>query len=199
MKKKLKKLAGLRKEEFDQLLKDGQIQAQSARLIPVLKTGDEMALTSIFLSTVRLVKEFREKIFKELKLSKGGTVYYYTEVSFPDLDKSRIDGMVMIVKGNVIRDIAFFEMKSKHNGIDKAQVERYIKISKLLGVATMVTVSNEFVSDSTHSPIKVRVPKNISLHHFSWTYLLTLGQLLLFKNENNIKKTGCHRNSGIYK
>ena len=36
------------------------------------------------------------------------------------------------------------------------------------------------------SPIKVKVPKSISLFHFSWTYLMTKGQLLLFKNDHNI-------------
>ncbi len=33
----------------------------------------------------------------------------------------------------------------------------------------------------------VKVPRNFNLYHFSWTYLLTLGQLLLFKNENIIE------------
>jgi hypothetical protein len=48
--KKLNKLIGLKKEEFDQFITAGQIQAQSARLIPTLKTGDETALTSLILS-----------------------------------------------------------------------------------------------------------------------------------------------------
>ena len=56
LKKELKKLVGLKKEEFDAFVTSKQIQVQPARLIPALKTGDEMALTSIFLSTVRLVK-----------------------------------------------------------------------------------------------------------------------------------------------
>ena len=66
--KKLSRLVGLKKEAFDQFLLSGQIKAQEARLIPTLKTGDEMALTSIFLSALRLVKEYRDSIFKEIKL-----------------------------------------------------------------------------------------------------------------------------------
>ena len=57
IKKTLNKLVGLKKEEFDFFLNSNQIQVQPARLIPALKTGDEMALTSIFLSAIRLVKK----------------------------------------------------------------------------------------------------------------------------------------------
>jgi len=187
MKKKLTKLVGLKKEEFDYFLTTSQIQAQPARLIPTLKTGDEMALTSIFLSTLRLIKEYREEIFRELKLSRGGKIFYYTEIVFPEIHKSRFDGLIIVVKGGIIKDAAFFEMKNKNNGIDKGQIETYLDISKKLGITKLVTVSNEFVADPSHSPVKVKVPKNISLYHFSWTFLLTVGQLLLFKNTENIE------------
>jgi len=79
---KLTKLVGLKKEEFDLLVKqpESPIQVRPARLIPVVKTGDEMALTSIFLSSLRLVKEFRDSVFKDIKLSRSGRFYFYTEV-----------------------------------------------------------------------------------------------------------------------
>ena len=187
LKKELKKLVGLKKEEFDAFVTSKQIQVQPARLIPALKTGDEMALTSIFLSTVRLVKEYRDDIFKELKLTRSGKVYYYTEVCFPEIDKSRIDGLIIIVIKGVISDAAFFEMKNKNSGLEKDQIEKYLDISKKLKVSKLVTVSNEFVADPSHSPIKIKAPKSITLSHFSWTYLITKGQLLLFKNDTNIE------------
>ncbi len=187
IKKKLTKLVGLKFEEFELFVQSGQIKVQPARLIPTLKTGDEMALTSIFLSTLRLVKEYRDELFKEIKLSRNGKMYYFTEASFPEIDKSRIDGLIIIVIKGVIREAAFFEMKNKNNGIDQKQIQTYINISKKLGVQNLVTVSNEFVADSSHSPVKVKVPKNVSLYHFSWTYLLTNGELLLFKNDKNIE------------
>ena len=187
IKKNLTKLVGLKKEEFDLFVQSGQIQAQPARLIPTLKTGDEMALTSIFLSTVSLVKEYRDNIFKELKLSRGGKAYYYTEVSFPDINKSRIDGLIIIVTKGIIMEAAFFEMKNKNNGLNKDQIETYLDISKKLKVGKLVTVSNEFVADPSHSPVKVKPPKSVSLFHFSWTYLITKGQLLLFRNDSNIE------------
>ncbi|MEL6306083.1 MAG: hypothetical protein AAFQ20_15025, partial [Bacteroidota bacterium] len=187
IKKKLTKLVGLKKEQFDAFIANGQIQVQSAKLIPTLKTGDEMALTSIFLSSMRLINEFRQGIFRDIKLSNSGKLYYYTEVVFPEIQSSRVDGMVINVTSGTIKEVAFFEMKSKNNGIDPTQVESYIAIAKKLGVGTMVTVSNEFVSNPSNSPINIRVPKSITMYHLSWTYILTKGHLLLFKNENNIK------------
>ncbi len=58
---------------------------------------------------------------------------------------------------------------------------------KSLRVDKLITVSNEFVADPSHSPLKIKPPRNISLLHFSWTYLITKGRLLLFKNEILIK------------
>ena len=79
------KLINLKFQDFLELNKgeDKKIVCQPARLIPTLKTGDEMALTSIFLSALKLVKEFRDKIFKEINLKRNGKIYYYTEVGFP--------------------------------------------------------------------------------------------------------------------
>ena len=185
--KKLTKLVGLKKTDFDLFVQSGQIKLQQAKLIPTLKTGDEMALTSIFLSTVRLVKEYRDGIFKSIKLSRSGKAYYYTEATFPDISSSRIDGLIIVVTKGIIADAVFFEMKNKNNGIDQKQVEDYLCISKDLKVNKLVTISNEFVADSTHSPVKAKVPRNISLYHFSWTYLITKGRLLLFKNDLRIQ------------
>ena len=188
MKKSLKKLVNLSLDEFYELHKLGQIQYQEARLIPLLKTGDEGALTSIFLSSVRLIKEFRDDIFKEIKLSRIGYSLYLTEVVFLDVDKaSRLDGLILIISKNTIKDAVVFEMKNKNNSLDKEQIDRYIGLCKKIGIDKMVTVSNEFVSDSSQSPVQVKPPKNFNLYHFSWTYLMTKGQLLLFKNDQNIE------------
>ena len=110
---KFSKLVGLKKEDFDILVKlpDSPIQVRPARLIPVVKTGDEMALTSIFLSSLKLVKEFRDKVFKDIKLSRSGRFYFYTEVCFPKIDdKSRIDGLILVTKGKVIQDAVLIEV-----------------------------------------------------------------------------------------
>ena len=188
IKKKFTKLIGLKYEDFLAYQEDAQVITQNARLIPTLKTGDEGALASIFLTTLKLVKEYRDTLFKELKLSRGSNIFYFTEVAFPEVDKnSRCDGLIIIVSKGVIKEAIVFEMKNKNNSVDSIQVEKYINLCKKIGVNKMATISNEFVADSTQSPVNVKSPKNFSLYHFSWTYLMTKGRLLLFKNENIIK------------
>ena len=121
---KNKKLIGLDFEKFEQYCNGDEpsINIRNARLIPLLKTGDEGALSSIFLSSVRLIKEYRESIFKEIKFPRGGKAYFFTEVTFKDIDKScRFDGLIVIVVSKKIKDVVAFEMKNKNNLLDKSQ------------------------------------------------------------------------------
>ncbi len=185
--KKLTRLVGLKEEDFKHFISTNQIQYTNARLIPLLKTGDEMALTSIFLSAVRLIKEFRNIIFKQIKLPRSGKFYYLTEVCFPELSKHRIDGLIVIIKSGKINSAVIFEMKKESNVIEKKQLTDYIALAQKLRIPNVVTISNEYVSDPSESPVDLRVPKKVNLFHFSWTYLLTLGRILLYKNENNIE------------
>jgi len=186
IKKSINRLVGLKKESFDQFRKTGQIQLQPARLIPALRTGDEMALTSIFLSGLKLVKEFRDIFFKEIGLSRRGKFYFFTEAKFNDISSAKLDGLIIVVVSGKIVDAVFLEMKNANNFLDSQQLERYIDISKKLRVDKFVTVSNEFVTDSNCSPVTVKNTRSVTLSHFSWTYLITKAQLLLFKNNTNI-------------
>ena len=188
IKRKFNRLVGLSFKDFNNYRESNQIIAQEARLIPLLKTGDEGALTSIFLCAIKLIKEYKDTIFREIKLSRNGKVYYFTEVTFKDIDEhSRIDGLIIIVSKGIIKEAAIFEMKNKNNAVNKDQIEKYIGLSKKIGVNRLITISNEFVSNPSQSPAKVKPPKNFFLFHFSWTYLITKGQLLLFKNDQTIQ------------
>ena len=184
---KVTKLIGLKEDVFLELLKTNQIQHKRARLIPLLKTGDEMALTSIFLSALRLIKEFRIAVFKDIKMSRSGKFHYLTEVQIPELSKHRIDGLVVCIKGGKVFDAAIFEMKKEKNVLDKKQITDYINLGLKLKIPRLVTVSNQFVSNPEQFPIDIKHSKKINLYHFSWTSLLTLGRILLFKNETNIE------------
>ena len=188
--KKINKLVGLKKTDFDDYVNNGKIIFSEARLIPILKTGDEMALTSILMSSIRLVKEFRNQIFSELRIKKGGKAFFYTEVRFMDIDeKSRLDGVILIVVSGVIQDAVFIEVKNDTDIIEEEQIIKYYKLAQdLSNVPKILTISNEFVADSSHSPVTIsNQSKKISLYHFSWTYLKTLAQLLLYNNDNNIE------------
>ena len=184
--KKLSKLIGLKEADFISFINSNQITFSNARLIPLLKTGDEMALTSIFLSSLKLIKEFRNTVFKELKIPRSGKFYYLTEVRFPELSKNRIDGLIVVIKSGKVSDATIFEMKKESNPIDEKQMKEYISLALNLKIPRIVTISNQYVSDPSDSPLDMKVSKKISMYHFSWTYLLTLGRILLFKNDFNI-------------
>ena len=184
---KLTKIINLKKSEFDKFVQNGELQLREAHLIPNLKPGDEVALASVLLSSIRLVKEFKKMILSDIKMMKGGQFYTYNEIVFSKFPKSRIDGLLLVVQGGVIKDAALFEMKNGSNDLDKDQVECYLNIAQSYSIPKLVTVSNQFVSESTQSPIDIRTIKNVELFHFSWSYLLTLAHILLFENETNIE------------
>ena len=187
MEKKLIKIIDLKKSEFDEFVKKGGIHLREARLIPIIKIGDEMALASVILSSIRLIKEFRRMIFSETKIVKGGHIFVFNEVGFPQFPNSRVDGLLLTVKGGVIKDAAIFEMKNGTNDLDQEQIERYKKIAESYNIPKLITVSNQFVSEPTQSPVDVKPSRHVELYHFSWSYLLTLAHILLFDNELNIK------------
>ena len=184
----IKKIIGSNFDDFKEFCKkndDGPyLMLRKARLIPVSKFGLEMSLTSVFLAAVKLVKEFRENFLFEIGMSATGKTYVYTEVTFPNQSsEKRIDGMIITVKGNKISDAALLEMKNGNNTLCKEQIEDYIKIAREWGVHRLITVSNEYVLQPTQSPLKIKLPKDFSLYHFSWTNILTIARLLLFKSK----------------
>ena len=187
---KISKLIGLSFTDFKSLVRDGkEIHLQAARLIPFYKPGDEMALTSIFMSAMRLVKEFRKNVSKAISLTPSGTIHIFTEIEFLLFDKKRIDGLIIIVKGNKIVDAVLIEVKNKNNELDAKQIKNYASIAKKYGVNKLLTISNQFVSFPTQSPINVKTPKSVSLYHLSWSYILTIAHILLIENDNNIDDT----------
>ena len=187
MSKRPTAIIGLSLADFKSLVNKGQeLHLQPARLIPFHKPGDEMALSSIILSALRLVKEFRKNVFQVINLSRTGTIYIFNEVEFLFFDKKRIDGLLLVVRGKKIVDAVLIEVKNKNNEIVEKQIANYVNIAKAYKIPKLLTISNQFVSFPTQSPVSVKTPKAVSLYHLSWSYLLTIAHILLFENENNI-------------
>ena len=184
---KVTRIVGLKEATFKDLIANNQILCSEVRLIPALKTGDEGALTSIFLSALRLVKEFRHSVFKDIKMPRSGRFYYLREVSVPELSKCIVDGMIVCIKSGKVADAAIFEMKKENNALEVKQIQEYIDFALKLKIPRLVTVSNQFVSNPEQSPLKMKYSKRIQLYHFSWTALLTKGHILLYDNETNIE------------
>ena len=189
------KIVGMAFDEFEKALERAEDrkfeikEGRVARLIPYEKNV-ERAMTSVFLSTLSLVKEFREIISEKMDLSKRGSLYCYTEVSFPvDCYKkgSRFDGLALVVSGNIIKDACIFEMKADSE-IESGQIEEYVDMATHLGIQKIVSVSNQFVTSPTDYPVSVTLPKKWKgkLYHFSWSYIIYWSEILLKKNGTDI-------------
>jgi hypothetical protein len=187
---KIQKLLDMDIKDFNEKVKNKEIRLRAARLIPpVMKAGDEVCQTSIFLSVLRMVKEFRDDLFSDIGLKRSGRHSFYTEVSFYDNSEERPDGLILNTSSNEIKDAILIEVKNKNNVIDDTQIARYVELAKTIGITKILTISNQFVSDPTHSPVHIKLPKGITLYHFSWTYILTRAHVLLFENDHNISDT----------
>ena len=185
---------GLNINDFDQLIRNQTIKCRPARLIPLINPGKEEALTSIFLSSITLIDEFRSDIFNAagIKNTKPrSNIRVYTEVVFPaekGKEDSRLDGLILIIRGNKIVDAAIFEMKNKNDKLDEAQIKRYLEVAKALKIPKLITVSNEFVSEPNQSPLtNVKVPNGVELRHLSWQFIRTLARIRLFEGGKNIE------------
>ena len=185
MTRKPTKLIGLPHADF-LALQEKELHLRPARLISLYKPGDEMALSSIFLSALRLIDEFRQQVFQVLRLPRGGTIHVYTEVEFLLHKKHRVDGLIVVVRGKKIVNAAFVEVKNKNIELGAEQIESYAAIARDYGVSTILTISNQFVSFPTQSPVKVRIPKSVAHYHMSWSYVLTMAHILLYDNDTNI-------------
>ena len=116
MKIKPTKIIGLHVADFDNLVDSGEeIHLRPARLLNFHKPGDELAITSIFLSGIKLIKEFRRNIFNQIKLTNSNSIRFYSEIQFVLFDNLRIDGLILIIKSNKIVDALLIEVKNKMN------------------------------------------------------------------------------------
>ena len=182
------KLIGLSVPDFDTLRVTGkEIHLQPASLIPFYKPGEEKALTSIFLSALRLITEFRHQIFYTIGLSRSNEIRIYTEAEFVLFDKKRIDGLILVIRANKIIDAVLLEVKNKNTELDESQIKDYLQIAKEYGIQKFLTISNQFVSFPTQSPLNIKTPKLVSIFHLSWSFILTIANILLTENDNNIE------------
>ncbi len=182
------KLIGLSIQNFDKLLATKkELNLQPARLIPFYKPGDEMALTSIFLSALRLITEFRNQIFQTIGLSRSSELRIYTEAEFILFNKKRIDGLILVIRGNKIIDAVLLEVKNKNTELDESQILDYLQIAKEYGIQKFLTISNQFVSFPTQSPLNIKTPRQVSTFHLSWSFILTIAYILFTENDNNIE------------
>ncbi|MEJ2436704.1 MAG: hypothetical protein P8Y49_08290 [Sulfurovaceae bacterium] len=162
-----------------------ELEKYKTSLFPIGKTTDEIQTTSIFLSSLSAVKEYREEVFTDIGFKKiknqNIQLHAYQEIPCSEGD-DRPDGLLVITSGiynPVIEWICFLEVKIGNNLIGTEQIERYIDTGKKLNIENIITISNQLVTTPFESPAQIKKRVKYNLFHWSWVYLsVTAGRLL---------------------
>jgi len=161
-----------------------ELDSKRARLFPSGNTDNEVSTTSIFLSTLTAVKEYRETLLSQLGVkkicNKNVSLHTFTELQ-SDTKDDRPDGLIVVTSGKlkpIIEWACFVEVKIGSNNIEAHQVDRYSTFARDVGVNSIITVSNDLVTNPMQSPIKLR-KRSFNLYHWSWTFLQVTAQRLI--------------------
>lgn len=195
---------------------------ETARLIPVLPESDREKMTlSVLLAGLRSVYELRQAILGSVDQRVGitATLDAYTEVTFQPAKKkhlkdkkkekdSRPDGLLILKTGR--REWrALIEAKVGKEKVGENQLERYIEKAVENDIDAVITVTNQLTAIPSHHPVKPKGSgkKNVTIYHWSWSFLHTQCQLLLANDEvedsdqifilNEISRYFEHSRSGI--
>lgn len=153
-----------------------EFELKSSRLFPNGNADNEVSTTSIFLSTLCAVKEYREELLAEIRVKKiknqNVNLHAYTELENIEKD-SRPDGLLVVTSGKlnpIVEWACFVEVKIGDNKLDALQVDKYADFAKNIGISNIITISNELVTCPLQSPIKSK-KRSFDLFHWSWTFL----------------------------
>ena len=163
------------------------LEKKRARLFPYGNTDNECATTSIFLSSLSAVKEYREALLKEIGICKitnlNVQLHTFTELKNHE-NSDRPDGMIILTTGKknpVIEWACFVETKVKNNPIHDSQLEKYSDFARGIGIDTIITISNQLVTNPRQSPNRI-TKRKFNLFHWSWVYLRVVASTLI-KND----------------
>ena len=153
-----------------------EFENKKSRLFPNGNNDSEISTTSIVLSAISAVKEFREELFTNIGISKiksrNACLHTYTELSNSDKSE-RPDALIVITSGKhnpVIEWVCFIESKVGDNPLNDSQINRYIDFGSSIGVKNIITISNHLVPNPLQSPLKTK-KRSFDLFHWSWAYL----------------------------
>ncbi len=159
------------------------LEAHRARLFPIGNSDSETSTTSIFLSTMSAVKEYRELLltsigFNKIK-NKNIQLHTYTELSNSDGD--RPDGLIVVTSGKnkpIVEWMCFVESKVKNNLLTNEQISRYSDFARAIGIDSIITISNQLATTPYDSPVSI-TKRNFNLYHWSWVYLKVMASRLI--------------------
>jgi hypothetical protein len=150
-----------------------------ARLIPVsgIRNAEEQErrATSALLAVLSAVDEFGLAVTKPHGAPKG-RLQTFIEVPFELADgrSVRPDGLVQVIRGKRSWT-ALIEVKTGNNELTREQIEAYLDLAKEQGFDCVITISNQIARMPGKHPVDIdkRKLKKASLHHISWSRILT--------------------------
>ena len=114
-------------------------------------------------------------------MGKRSTIETYVEVVLKGdrAAKDRPDGLIVVSTGKNTWT-ALVEAKIGSAVLDDEQVQRYLQLARDNNIDAVITLSNQFVSRATHSPVTVSkvLTRRVDLFHWSWKFVLTEALLL---------------------
>lgn len=164
-----------------------EFENKRSRLFPNGNSDNEVATTSIFLSSLCAVKEYREELLSEIGVKKirnqNVNLYAYTELD-NITSEERPDGLLVVTSGKlnpIIEWACFVEVKVGSNLLEESQVDRYATFAREVGINNIITISNELVTCPLDGPIKLR-KRSFNLYHWSWAFLKVSALRLIRSN-----------------
>ena len=157
-----------------------------SRLFPILgDNSKEGRATSILLSCIEIVDEFRTRLLSNVGVNKiqRHNIKTFTEVEFPkftELKDLRPDGYISVDRGQY-KWSAIIEAKIGTNELYADQIEKYLKLARFQEVGCVITISNQFSALPGQHPVSVggNLLRKVQLYHWSWMYILTEAQILI--------------------
>jgi hypothetical protein len=134
---------------------------------------------------IEAVRDLSIELFSGLGASKAqrADVRSFTEVPFKIStanSATRPDGLVQISYGKATWN-ALIEVKTGTARLDVAQINGYWDIAREQSFDAVVTISNEIAPSKEIHPtdgLKVRSNSKVKVHHFSWTALLSICEVI---------------------
>ena len=158
-------------------------QGSRAALFPALSEGSrEKRAVSILLACMEQLPELTETLLRGqgAPLGKRSKIQAWTEVGIiGGKGVARPDGKIMILTPRGQQWTALVEAKIGKGQLDAEQIEAYLGSGRTEGVNALITISNDFAVLPTHHPMyEGKVPKGMSLLHWSWYSILMKCRLL---------------------
>ena len=156
---------------------------QRAALFPALSEGSkEKRAVSILLACMEQVPELAMSLLQGqgVPFGKRSRLQAWTEAG-PVAKKGadRPDGRIEVESTRGQRWIALLEAKIGKGTLDALQIESYLAEGRVTGANAFITISNDFAVLSNHHPTyRGKIPKGITLLHWSWGSILTKCRLL---------------------